>query len=385
MRSVAVAPTDPFRSLPGLRQRAARVAEALYALETDAEYALIKDTSPFAGQSATLATDARSRIDNLWLRYPLLTDAIDRLEAATTDDNRTERQRLLGRSAVALPDGATTSIDGLLTAIERDLAEATAAARRLGEAWRSLLPRIDRLAADHKQLTAHATELGLTHDRYLATAGRLTDHLAAHAASDPLGVDAHPAEQAMERARQRIEGLAAARASLPDDLGAAHRLLDDLSGLIVEGGDVLETTRAKVERPQGLLRPIDPAVIDGDQRALRPWLDRLEELASKGDWKSAVAGLRRWRTVADGWLANARRVVDANRAPVRRRDDLRGLLASYHAKAAAAGLAEDAAVTELYQVARAALHVGRCDLGAAERHVGRYRNGVNRAAGSTAS
>jgi hypothetical protein len=87
---------------------------------------------------------------------------------------------------------------------------------------------------------------------------------------------------------------------------------------------------------------------------------------------TADTGLARWKVVADGWSANARDVVAANRRPLARRNELRGLLESYRAKAAALGRAEDPELDELHRSAREVLWSAPCDLEAADLRVRRY-------------
>ena len=121
---------------------------------------------------------------------------------------------------------------------------------------------------------------------------------------------------AVERAATSIDGLARQRQSLPDDLARPRAQLVELERLILAGAEALDTARAKVEQVDGLLQPLDPSALDGDDRALRPWLGRIEAMADQGEWRAAVTGLARWQRVADGWTSNARAVVEANRAPV---------------------------------------------------------------------
>jgi hypothetical protein len=383
--SVAVAPNDPRHALASLRDRATLLGESLYGVETEPEFGLLGDPSQFTGETAALAAGAKARIDQLWLRYPAVTEAIDRLEQAVADEDRPTIWRLLGPSAVVLPDGSVAGIAGMLAALEADLAAARNAARRLGDGWRTVVPKVDRLAAEVTRLGSVGDDLGLTPARHpaaareLAAARRLTTGLAARAASDPLGVDIAALESAVGRARAGVEDLAAQRQSLPDDLARAAAQLADLERLIAAGAEALATARAKVKQPDGLLQPLDPADLVRDDRSLRPWLGRIQAAAERDEWHEASTGLNRWRRVADGWKANARAVLDANRAPVRRRNELRGLLDGYRVKAAAAGLAEDPAVSERFQIAHAALAAAPSDLVAAAAGVDEYIGAVNRA------
>jgi hypothetical protein len=379
---VAVAPTDPRAVLAGLRARATALGEALYGIETEPEFKLLGDASELTGPSATAAAGAKARIDHLWLLFPSLTEGVDHLEQAIVDDNRPEVWRLLGPSAVVLPDAAVTGIAALAVVLETDLAEARGSMHRLAQAWRAVVPKGDRLTAEVDRLVEVAADLGVGSDRDLAAARRLTDGLATRVASDPLGIDIGAVERAVEQARLTIDGLAGQHRSLPDDLARAAGQLVELDRLIAAGSEALDAARAKVKQAAGLLQPLDGDALDADDErapALRPWLARIEAMAQRGEWRAAVTGLARWRRVADGWVANARVVVEANRAPVRRRNELRGLLDGYRVKAAAAKLAEDTELIERFQVARAALETAPCDLNAAAERVDEYIGAVNRA------
>jgi hypothetical protein len=294
-------------------------------------------------------------------------------------DDRIEQGRLLGPTAVVLPGGATTGLPHLLAALEKDLALATAAAHRVVNARSALLTVMQRLSETLARLDEQAASLDRADDAALTAAHRRVEDLRRHLLPDPLGVDATRAEREVEALRIRFAEMVARRDGLPDAVAAARSLLVELRQTIADGAETLATSRKKVKECDGLLRPLDPAALDGDARALEPWLDRLDAVAARGDWQAAAAGLAQWRTVADGWLANARRVVEANRAPLRRRNELRGLLDSYRAKAAAAGLGAEAGLIERYDRAQGLLHTAPCDLDAAEREVHEYRQAVNRA------
>ena len=69
-------------------------------------------------------------------------------------------------------------------------------------------------------------------------------------------------------------------------------------------------------------------------------------------------------------------MLAANRGPLDRRSELRGLLAAYAAKAAATGQAEERALSDLHDAAHEALHVAPCDLDAAAALVARYGDAV---------
>jgi len=84
-----------------------------------------------------------------------------------------------------------------------------------------------------------------------------------------------------------------------------------------------------------------------------------------------------WQEQADALRARAQAVAAASRAPLERRNDLRGLLDAFQAKAAALGLAEDSGLTERYRSAREALYAYRCDVRRAEALVREYGRAID--------
>ena len=363
--------------LADLRAGVSRVADVLLALESSAELALLRDAAALRGRSAEFAAQAVAAADSLWPRYPLLTAAVAAVEEALDRGDLRRADALLGPAAITLEGGSTTSASALLASLERDAAEAGDAVQQVAAAWREAMPRLDAARDEVERLTAAAERLGLAGDADLATAQQIIEHLTSTIAVDPLAVDPSPAEAAVTRAATRIDGLARQRLGLPDRLAAADRQLEAIRVAIADAHVLLHRSLDRIVAPQGLLDPPDPTVVDGDERSLGPWLRRLHALAAAGDWRAATAGLDQWERVADGWQANADAAVVANRAPVRRRDELRGLMEAYRAKAAGIGRAEDLTLTEPNRAAREALQRHPCDLDDAAALVAAYRDAVN--------
>ena len=63
------------------------------------------------------------------------------------------------------------------------------------------------------------------------------------------------------------------------------------------------------------------------------------------------------------------------------RDELRGVLTAYQAKAQALGQAENVELGELYAAASEALYAAPCDLAAAEQRVLAYQRSIRTATG----
>jgi len=78
-------------------------------------------------------------------------------------------------------------------------------------------------------------------------------------------------------------------------------------------------------------------------------------------------------------LENAQKRVAQVRAPLDRRDELRGLLEAYRARATRHGVAETPALAAAHRAARDLLWSAPCDLGAAESAVRGYQAAVGAA------
>jgi len=105
-------------------------------------------------------------------------------------------------------------------------------------------------------------------------------------------------------------------------------------------------------------------------------LAELDTLLAAGRWPrlaSELDEIERELSTATGNLRTIERtVVDA----LGRRDELRGLLGAYQAKAARLGAAEDPGLTERYNHARGLLWTAPCDLAAAADAVTGYQRAV---------
>lgn len=332
------------------RARLAQVAERLYALDTDPQLTVLR-SGTLQGRSAALAATVAPKVDGLWGRYLAVKERADQL----ADDG--------------IVDGGD---EAEVAALLSDLAAIDGVAGQLAEAWRRLLPWVDQAAGTLAATAASAAQLRIDPDEtVLALARREVAALQEEVAADPLSADGTDAHRAVTAAVAWVEERSRGRQGLPAALDRAAATLVRLGSSIAEGREALEAARARVvvDESSGLLEPLSPAVVDGDERSLGPWLERLRNEAMEGDADAVVSGLGRWQVVAEGALANAEAVVAANRAPVQQRDRLRGLLDAYEAKAGAAHRAEHPEVAELVRAARAALFARPADLAAGEAAV----------------
>lgn len=365
-----------MQAASAVRNGITRLAQRLYEIDSSPELALVRDRDQLKGRSATVAAEAAELVDGLWTRYPVLSDAGEQLEAALGRGDRDALATVLHGTGITLPDGTPTGAAALLGVLEADADRASAAMVQLGTAWRNAVPRLDALRSRLTAATATADALGMPGDPELAAARTVVDDATARAAADPLGAELDDAEELVARVEARLSELARTRASIGTDLDAAAARLEELDRLIAAGAGARKAAEDRIVDPGGLLTPLEPAALDTGDRALRPWLARLRAQAGAGAWPAAAKGLGQWDEEAAALRARADAVAEANRAPLERRNDLRGLLDAFRAKAAALGLAEDPALTDTYRSAREALYAYRCDVRRAEALVREYGRAI---------
>jgi hypothetical protein len=299
---------------------------------------------------------------------------------------------LTGRSVRLAAGPAPLAGRDLADSGREDLTLATAVARMRGafsavtevvaaaeHVWTEVAGRLDAAGAELARVTPLAATLG---DEALAgnlssaqdKLARMRDTLN----SDPLAlwqggtVDTSGADRLAERvtaavaradelirlrdeARQRVDearvAATAARAARDDAVAAWQRAAEKIAA-------------AALPPP-----PAEPADLSVRLAGLGPLMDggRWPRLASELD-------------LLDRELAAATaRFKEAERAAVSalaRRDELRGLLGAYKAKAARLGAVEDTALAERYDRARGLLWTAPCDLTAAEAAVAGYQQAV---------
>ena len=153
---------------------------------------------------------------------------------------------------------------------------------------------------------------------------------------------------------------------------ARHRI-DELTAAIAGAraarADAVTAWQRAAQRIAAL-PPLPPDIAE-------PPLDRLAALAAASCWPALATELDR----CDGALAAAvRQTEDCQRsaaAGLAHRDELRGLLGAYKAKAARLGLAEDADLVAGSDQARDLLWTAPCDLSAAAAAVAGYQRAIN--------
>jgi hypothetical protein len=378
---------DLDTTLTELRAASERIGANLLELELDPGRELLEQVA-LEGKSAARWSQASAALLELWRRHELLRDVLERAAAVRGGRGRLPADRLAeleellrGRSIVLstgpLPPERRALLDTsranrrctpreLLAQMAAAFDEANAALAALTAPWDVLTPRLAHAGDALREATAGAEPDAL------AGARRRHAELSALLAHDPLAV-APDSVAALEASVAAIAGEAQAiaelRAGVDERLTRARELLRALEQAREEALSARETAVAKILAPD-VAEPPDAA-------GLAEALAQVERLTAAGRWRQAHEGLARWTARADAALAQARAATAANRAPVEARNQLRGRLDAYRAKARALRLLETPAVAELHERAHRALFAAPTDLAQAEQLVARYQQALS--------
>jgi hypothetical protein len=400
------------------RDQAGATVKAAVAERDAIQANLLELDSSFGKQllaGAELTGDTKRRWDatavtltTLWQVYSAYSAVVDQAAEAATGHLGTRELAALtalitGRSVQLASAPAPLAGRDLADSGREDLTMATAVARMRGafaavtevvaaaeQVWTEVAGRLDAAGAELARVTSLAAALGdeaLTGDLAAVQSklARLRDTLN----SDPLALwlgrsgprRSEPDGTAVDTSgADRLQQEIAAAATRVDEL---VRLRDDARQRIAGVTAAAATARsaredavaawrqAAAKIAAGALPPEPAALADLSVRlaGLDPLLasGRLTRLASELDL------LDRELATATAAFKEAERAVVAAMA---NRDELRGLLGAYKAKAARLGGAEDPGLAERYDQARDLLWTAPCDLAAAAAAVAAYQQAV---------
>jgi hypothetical protein len=348
------------------------------------------DRTRLTGRTAAAWADATDALTQLWDGYRMLTELIARARALRDQRRFTDTEKaayvhqVLGKSitlsvmTVPLAQrgllgagqvSTTCSPAELLSAMEAAFATAVAVATRAGDVWQRLLPAAADAAAALDNVRA-LTRQGGGSTATLDEADRRLGQFTAALASDPLGVD----EDVLAGVRSLIDRADAERTSAAELREVlAQRLADAhaLAGELAVDRKAAEAARAAADGrfPDQSIRTV-PGV------DLRPDLAAIDALAAAGQWALISPRLADWNRRAREQQTALRAAAAGNAGMLSTRNELRGRLDAYQAKALRRGLGEDGTLTTLAETARAALYTAPCDLDGARRAVDAYQEAL---------
>ncbi|SFE74827.1 hypothetical protein SAMN05421541_103369 [Actinoplanes philippinensis] len=348
------------------------------------------------GRTATAWADAGDALARLWQGHRQLGEVIDRARALRSQrrmsdaDRAAFQQEVLGSSITLstatvplaqrglLGSGqviSTCTPAELLAAMEAAFATAVAVVTSAGEAWRRATPAAAE-AADallHVRDLTRQTAGGLAAetDRLLDEADRLLGDLTGTLLSDPLGADV----SGLERVRALIARADAERTSAAELRASLSQRLRDARTVVAEIEAAQTSADAAREAVDGRFPPDKIIVVRGADP--RPELAAIDALAAAGHWALISPRLSAWNRQARERLAALRSAQAHHTGLLAERNELRGRLDAFRAKALSRGLDEDPQLSPLAQTARDVLHQAPCDLAAARAAVERYQDALS--------
>ncbi|MFC4588574.1 hypothetical protein [Sphaerisporangium corydalis] len=365
-----------------------RISGDMLDLDGHPSHELLKGLAA-TGETARRWEQAQVRLVTLWWlfdAYRRVLDHAEELRAAHRPDIAALTGLLAGPSVELKPDAVPVEKRSLLRAVGewitldvvlarmdeayREVAETIAA---VDAAWTDLLPRLDRADAARRAARDLATGHGIADpllDRVDADAARLR----ASAGTDPLGSASLRGEMdATAAAAVARRGAMEQAARVREEYAERARLLAERITRVAEAED--EARRIRDVVTAKILAPALPDLPD-QAPALR---DRLGALATVGGrWLELAERLTGLERGAEEALAQAVRAAESIGGLIGRRDELRGRLSAYQAKAVRLGHAEDVALARLYGAARDLLWTAPCDLRRATVAVAEYQRAITR-------
>jgi len=395
------------------KERAPAVAQAAVA-ERDAIQANLLELDGSFGkrllEGATLSGQTKQRweataasLDDLWQIYSAYSAVVDQAaEAVRGRLGPTELTRITnlltgpsiqlaaGPGPLAGRDLAYSGREDLtvvaaVTRMRRAFGQITVVVAAAEQVWNEMTGKLDAVAAELARVTPLAASLAdeaLTGN--LAAAESKLARLRGTLSSDPLSLwqgGPDPGAGTVDTSSaDRLQDRVAAAVTRIDELA---RLRDDARQRIAALTASAATARAAYEDAAAAWQRAAAKIAAGALPAqpsgladLSARLAGLDTLLAAGRWPRLASELDEIERELAATTASVR---DAERTVVAimgRRDELRGLLGAYQAKAARLGAAEDPGLTERYDYAHGLLWTAPCDLTAAADAVDGYQQAV---------
>jgi hypothetical protein len=376
---------------PGLDERLAelhraadQVSASLVELEIDSGRQLL-DASELEGETSARWGEASQTLAELWRRHGLLDALLGEADKLRGSRHADELAAMLGGPSIELTGAdvplAERSLLGtsercspaeLLNAMSDQFEGVKATLVQIGEVWERLSPRMDEARALLADARRRSAELGEGEAELAPVAAQVeaSGHLVTH---DPLRARADEIDAATERlraVRDELERSAELKTNFERRMLEAHEELERLRGLAEEAAAARREALVKIASPD--VPQSDVAVVD-----LAGELDAITDLARTGAWRRARRSLDDCNARLVAALDQGRSALDACRAPVRSRNELRALLETYQVKARRLGRGEDRALSEMFGEARDVLYTAPTDLALAARLVRRYQQALS--------
>ena len=352
------------------------------------------DGAMLTGQTRQRWDAASGTLAGLWETYMAYSAVVDRVAELGTGDRRPAKKDLpeltelltgtsvrltRPRAPLARRDLADTgrqelTLEASVAAMRRAFTEVAEVTSAVEAVWGQVGDRLDAATAELARCRPLVTGLGDEVEVAFRGADTSLDSLRAGVNADPLALwhEGHVDTSAADRLREQVARLAARIEELDRLRRDARRRIDELRGEVAAAQaarqDAVAAWRHAAERITALPGPL-PGIAE-------PPLASLDELAAAGRWTRLQDEIDRCTSDLAAAAAKTEQFERSVAAMLGRRDELRGLVGAYKAKAARLGMDEDADLAVRYDQVRDLLWTAPCDLAAAEAAVDGYQQAI---------
>jgi hypothetical protein len=364
-------------------------------LELDGSYVRqVLDSATLTGQTRRRWEAASATLAGLWQTYMAYTAVVDRVAELGAGARRPAKKDLpeltelltgtsvtltrapvpLARRDLADTGRQSLTLDASVAAMRRAFTEVAEVTSAVEAVWADVGGRLDAAAEELSRLRPLLPGLGDEVAAAFGAAESSLDSLRTGMNADPLALwpDGRADTSAADRLQEQVRGLAARVAELDRLRAQAQRRIDALKAATASARAARQDTAAAWQRAAQRVSGLPPLPPD----IAEPPLESLTALAAAGRWTRLEAELgncERALAAAVNQTHDSERMVAT---ALGHRDELRGLLDAYKAKAARLGVAENADLAGRYERARDLLWTAPCDPAAAEAAVARYQQAI---------
>jgi hypothetical protein len=365
-----------------------RVTGHLVELDADLTWQMLEQSTSLCGRTAERWSDASQRHDALWRGQFALAGHLGRLTNLRGSRRSVPRavvvelDELLEGNVLPMPAHPGPSpavltgsldhtelmcVDDALRGMSDDYDIVARLVSEIAELWGPQVHRLDRLVDELSVMRASASDAGLRVPNELAQVSRAVEALIVSMREDPMSVDAHTVSELEARAHQLRQLVTAEEEERPvriEEVAAAEILVGQAYTTLAAAREQIGQWEEKI-----VILDVTGVALDDCEAQLRvaeQECQRLQQL------QGAVAGGPLHRRV-ESLIEEVRNVVAAEGRRLTERNELRGVLSAYRAKADALGLAEDLEADRVYRQALETLYSAPCDLRVAAQQVEAFR------------
>lgn len=384
------------RELERLKGDRERITRVLFDLEAHQGYQMLKGTR-LTGATERCWIDVNGRMATLWKLFDAHGKVLGEAQELRARHNRpnqahlAELTRLLTGTSVELvseeipleertllgPTGEWLSLDGVVKRMTPVYEETAGLVASVDDVWSALLTRLGEVDETARAVTALHGMLGV-HEPEFDQIFQALAGVREAVRSDPLSLSAG-GKADTSRLDQVGADLSALRGRLEDALRIREEHDERARGIAAAIGQVETAEQEAVRaRDRVLTKIADPVLPDlpALSASLRDRLAALETLRGEDRWLDLATRTAELEQAAAIALDRSNETTALITGLLDRRDELRGRLDAYKAKAGRLGLAEDITLTELHQRAYDLLWTSPCDLRRATVALADYQRAI---------